>query len=325
MKLLTRLLPAALCLCCLFGLLAGCADAGAPGASGVARPESQPNKAQPESQAQAGEAGQDEPAALLEAVRGRLITEPVEAMEGLPYTIYELEGLTVLTRGSYVNRAVYVYENATGAVYDFFCPFMELQDIQLGQEPNTLQLVVDGRVFGFDKIFHNFEGSYLVDYTTGQVRMSDLVGINPDGLFGMERGGDSYDFGACAVEGDTASFRFVHTGSANGGGGVGEVDIGPEIYITTPPVLEDRLGRRSARIRFSDTALTLPEDFITALNALPQVESAQLRYDEDAWFAGTSLELVYAQDVYLQYYMNQSGAVDTFEDFNIRFVPADAA
>ncbi len=199
-----------------------------------------------------------------------------------------------------------------GSCYSIGCPYSFVDSVRTADQEGCVRIFTDGRVFGGDKIFRNFPGSYTVDLESGEVVEYDFTGINPSGLYGLERGGDKYRFGDCVAEGDSAVFTFEFTQEPTISG-----KPGTEIYIFTPEMLCDQKGRRAVQIFFNETEATLSDEFLVKLKTLPGIVDVTVQFMEDDFFRGTSLTLEYMEDYILNYSFNHGGYAEEFEDFVI--------
>lgn len=205
-----------------------------------------------------------------------------------------------------------VLELEDGFCYSIGCPYSFVDSVRAAEQEGCVRIFTDGKIFGGDKIFRNFPGSYTVDLKSGEVVAHELIGVNPGGLYGLELSGDKYRFGDCLVEGGSAVFAFEFTQEPTMGG-----EPGTEIYIFTPEMLQDQKGRRAARIFFNETEANLSEAFLWGLKALPGIADVTVEFAEGDFFRGTALTLEYEEDYVLNYSFNHEGYSTGFEDFVI--------
>lgn len=88
-----------------------------------------------------------------------------------------------------------------GSCYSIGCPYSFVDSVRAAEQEGCVRIFTDGKIFSGDKIFHNFPGSYTVDLKSGEAVAQEFIGVNPSGLYGLERSGDKYRFGDCLVEG----------------------------------------------------------------------------------------------------------------------------
>ena len=205
-----------------------------------------------------------------------------------------------------------VLELEDGSCYSIGCPYSFVDSVRAAEQEGCVRIFTDGKVFGGDRSFHNFPGSYTVDLKSGEVVAHEFTGVNPRGLYGLERSGDKYRFGDCLVEDGSAVFAFEFTQEPTMGG-----EPGTEIYIFTPEMLQDQKGRRAARIFFNETEANLSEKFLLGLKALPGIADVTVEFAEGDYFRGTTLTLEYEEDYVLNYSFNHEGYSTGFEDFVI--------
>ncbi|WP_418668094.1 hypothetical protein [Allofournierella sp.] len=205
-----------------------------------------------------------------------------------------------------------VLELEDGSCYSIGCPYSFVDSVRAAEQEGCVRIFTDGKVFCGDRSFHNFPGSYTVDLKSGEVVAHEFTGVNPRGLYGLERSGDKYRFGDCLVEDGSAVFAFEFTQEPTMGG-----EPGTEIYIFTPEMLQDQKGRRAARIFFNETEANLSEKFLLGLKALPGIADVTVEFAEGDYFRGTTLTLEYEEDYVLNYSFNHEGYSTGFEDFVI--------
>lgn len=202
-----------------------------------------------------------------------------------------------------------------GSLYQTRSIYSTIDEIAQGQGEKCLRIFTKGVVFGGDQEFCNFPGSYSVDLAAGKITEFEMVGVNPQGTYGLIRGGDQYVFDNCAIYSDRAVFAFDFAGENTFGG-----EPGTEITIVTPPLLQDRKGRRAVQIYFNETELNLAKQFVADFNKMEGVVKASFQFKETDFFRGTMLTLEYGDDYYLKYTFNdQKDYAKEFQNFVISF------
>lgn len=228
------------------------------------------------------------------------------------YQVFFLEGGAAYIASNNDGGNWIILEFEDGACYSVGCPYSIVDSVRAAEQEGCVRIFTDGQVFGGDKIFHNFPGSYTVDLKSGEVIACDFTGVNPSGLYGLERSGDQYRFGDCLLEGNSAVFTFAFTQTP-----MIDREPGTEIYIFTPDRLSNQKGSRAVRIFFNETEATLSDEFLSKLKELPGIVDAAVQFVEGDFFRGTSLTLKYQEDYILNYSFNHRGYSAEFEDFMI--------
>ena len=214
---------------------------------------------------------------------------------------------------------VVVYEQETETYYAMEIRFDTIVDVdpitELG--PGEIALRTRGDQMRGDAIFYNFEGTLVCNYQTGELVEYDVsLPYGETKLVGIFRSGDYYRFGECQAADNTITFTVEWLESDTGGGFLGTP--GTEIYVREQSGYENPGNNYRLVVRFENTELNLTTDFIQQVQSLPNVINISLSDRDEAMFAGTEIVLETTQPV--RCYLNRSGNLFDFEDFNIEIV-----
>lgn len=228
------------------------------------------------------------------------------------YEVNDFLECTVYSSLELPNVAALLVEKPDGSAFYITLPDNSSVDGMYVDHAGLLNVLTDGVIHGGDEVMHNGMSVFKVDLDTGEaVSYENNEFVYPQGIYGRECSvvDDHYTFGECTVTGDAVTFR-LEPAEEN------ESWTGTELYF--PPVWTNEAGGdyRMA-VLFHNTAA--PDPALTEqIKTLPGVLEASFTEVDNAYYAGTLLELHMDSQCVLSHQINEGVPGPALESYTIR-------
>lgn len=228
------------------------------------------------------------------------------------YEVDKFLECTVYSSLELPNVAALLVEKPDGSTFYITLPDNSSVTGMYVDDAGLLNVLTDGVIHGGDEVMRSGTGVFKVDLAAGEtVSYESNEFVYPVGVYGRECSAvdDHYTFGECTVTEDAVTFRFEPTEE-------NESWAGTELYF--PPVWNsDRDGDYRMAVLFHNTAAPGPT-LTEQIKTLPGVLEATFTPVDNAYYAGTLLEMRMDSRCALSHRFNEGVPCPALESYTIR-------